>query len=210
MKTRKTSWTGLAALGILGLSAGGFAVRGQLTPAYADDRPGSLKLNDSVPAFTLPSATGTNTTVGDWGKSKATVLMFIATRCPVSLAYDGRMTKIASTYQAKGVTFYGINSNKQEPASEVAEHAKQKGYTFTVLKDAGNKIADKFDAHVTPEVYIIDSKGTLVYHGQVDDKQNETQVTNRPLVAALDAILAGKPIPEAENRAFGCSIKRVN
>jgi peroxiredoxin len=210
MKTRKPSWTAFAVLGVLGIGAASLTLRGPLTPAYAHDAPNAIKLNDTVSTFTLPSATGTNVTIGDWSKSKATVLMFIATRCPVSLAYDGRMAKIAATYQPKGVTFYGINSNKQEPASEVAEHAKAKGYTFTVLKDAGNKVADKFDAHVTPEVYVIDSTGKLVYHGQVDDQKNEAQVTSRPLVAALDAILAGKPVPQSETRAFGCSIKRVD
>lgn len=167
-------------------------------------------LGKKVDAFTLPDSGGKATKVGDWNTSKATVIMFIATRCPVSLDYDARMKKISDAYKGKDIRFFGINSNKQEPSDEMGTHAKEKDFSFPVLKDAGNKIADNFDAHVTPEVYVIDSNGTLVYKGQIDDKREEGAVTTKPLQGALDAVLAGKAPTPNETRAFGCSIKRVN
>jgi hypothetical protein len=56
---------------------------------------------------------------------------------------------------------------------------------------------------------VIDSTGTLVYHGQIDDSRNEQRVQQQGLRMALDAVLAGKPVGVAETKAFGCSIKRV-
>jgi hypothetical protein len=91
----------------------------------------------------------------------------------------------------------------------VATHAKSVGFTFPVYKDANNILADKFNAQVTPETYVIDSTGTLVYHGQIDDNRNEKRVEQQGVRIALDAVLAGKPVPVSETKAFGCSIKRV-
>ena len=108
----------------------------------------------------------------------------------------------------KASNFYGINSNKAELSPEVAEHAKTNGLGFPILKDEGHKIADRFDAKVTPEAYVISAAGELVYHGQVDNKQDESSVTQTGLKDALDAVLAGKPVPVAQTRAFGCGIKR--
>ena len=165
-------------------------------------------MNSVVAPFSLPDTDGKSVKVGDWNKSKATVLMFVATQCPVSNAYNVRMEKLAKDYSAKGVKFVGINSNKQESSSEIAEHSRENGFTFSVLKDKGNVIADKFGAKVTPEIYLVNAKGELVYHGQIDNSQNESKIKSRPLAAALDAILAGEAVKEGEVAAFGCSIKR--
>ena len=91
----------------------------------------------------------------------------------------------------------------------MAAHAKSVGFVFPVYKDPNNALADRFDAQVTPETYVIDSSGTLVYHGQIDDSRNEKRVQQQALRMALDAVLAGKPLTVAETKAFGCSIKRV-
>ena len=169
-----------------------------------------IAIGAKVDSFTLPNASGGNVQVGDWKNSKANVLMFIATRCPISKAYDKRMAALAKTYEARGVKFYGINSNKQEDSAEIVGHAKEQGFSFPVLKDAGNKIADRFGAQVTPEVFVIGANGNLLYHGQIDNSREEKDVKTRPLPVALDAILGGKAVPEAQTQAFGCSIKRVD
>lgn len=179
-----------------------------LPVAKADEgRPG-YKLGAKVEGFSLPDPAGKTQKVGDWGASKATVLLFVATRCPISNDYNPRMASLANTYTPKGISFYGINSNKQEPSPEIAEHAKENKWIFPVLKDAGNKVADRFDAHVTPEVFVVDSKGTLVYWGNIDDSRKEAQVKRRGLKDALDAILAGKEVAVKKTNAFGCTIKR--
>jgi peroxiredoxin len=118
------------------------------------------------------------------------------------------MQKLADDYRAKGVNVVGINSNVSEPAAEVKSHAAEKGLTFTMLKDAGNQIADRYDAQVTPEAYLLDASGKLVYHGRIDNSRTGDSVTSSELREAIDATLAGKPVEKTEVKAFGCSIKR--
>ena len=137
-----------------------------------------------------------------------TVVTFISTQCPISNAYNGRMIAIYQDYSPKGVQFIFVNANRTEPAEEVARHAKDAGFPFPVYKDTDGHALDRFDAQVTPESFVIDSSGKVVYHGQVDDSRNEARVKQRTLRLALDAVLAGKPVPAAETKAFGCTIKR--
>lgn len=187
-------------------------------PILVDSKPANAatstdvaaRMNTKVAPFSLPDASGKIVEVGNWGKSKATVIMFVATQCPVSNAYNVRVKKLAKDYSAKGVKFVGINSNKQENNAEIAEHSRENGFTFAVLKDKGNVVADKFDAKVTPEIYLVNAKGALVYHGQIDNSQNESKIKTRPLASAIDAVLAGEPVKQSEVAAFGCSIKREN
>jgi peroxiredoxin len=162
-----------------------------------------------VPDFGLPdAATGKRTalTTLQAGK-KATVLIFVSTQCPVSNAYNERMAQLAAQYGPRGVAFAAINANAPEPAAEVAEHARTHRFAFPVLKDADGEIARRFGARVTPEVYVTDGKGVLVYHGAIDDAENAGQVKTRHLAATLDALLAGRPVPAKTTQAFGCTIK---
>jgi thiol-disulfide isomerase/thioredoxin len=142
-------------------------------------------------------------------KGQLTVVTFIATQCPVSNAYNDRMIALYKDYSSKNVKFVFVNANRSEPASEVREHAKRVGFSFPVYKDPDNVIADRFDAQVTPESYVIDNGGVLRYHGSIDDEMNVARVHTQRLRLALDALLAGKPIPATETKAFGCTIKRV-
>ena len=165
-----------------------------------------------APDFTLPAASdGKAIALKDLlAKNKAVAVVFIATKCPVSNAYNTRMAALGKEYVAKGVFLVGINSNKTEPAAEVKEHAEKHGFTFPVLKDDGNKIADAYGAAKTPEVFVLDPKGILLYHGRIDESQDDARNVRSPdLRNALEAILAGKPVPTAETKAFGCTIKRV-
>ena len=199
----------LPALGLLGLGLFGCATQTQTfeTAARADVATAPASAT-KIAAFSLPDAAGKSVEVGNWDKSKATVILFVATQCPVSNAYNERMEKLAKDYSAKGVRFVGVNSNKQESSEEIASHSKEHGFTFPVLKDKGNVIADKLGAKVTPEIYVVNAKGELAYHGQIDNSQNESKVKERPAAAALDAILAGKSVKQSDVAAFGCSIKR--
>jgi peroxiredoxin len=142
-------------------------------------------------------------------KGPLTVVTFIATQCPVSNSYNQRMSELYKDYTAKNVKFIFVNANRSEPANEVREHAKRVGFPFAVFKDPDNMLADRFDAQVTPENFVIDSSGVIRYHGAVDDNMNASRVHTRALRAALDALLAGKPVPSTETKAFGCTIKRV-
>jgi peroxiredoxin len=164
-----------------------------------------------APDIKLITLDGKPFTLSEAVKGKnAVVVMFIATKCPYSNAYNDRMRDMANDYGKQGVLFVGINSNKSEPAEEVGSHGKQHGFTFPLMKDPDNKAADLYGARHTPEVFVVDGAGTLRYHGRIDENSdNPARVTSPDLKNALDAMIANKPIVRAETKAFGCSIKRV-
>ena len=165
---------------------------------------------DKVENFKLKDYNGKEHQLTDFRDSKAIVIMFIATQCPVSNAYNERMEKLYKDYKEKGITFIGINSNKQESAEEVKEHAQEHNLDFVILKDPNNIIADKFDASVTPEVYVLNKDFDVLYHGRIDDSRREDDVKNKDLRKALDEILDGKKVETTQTKAFGCTIKRVS
>ncbi|HYL10273.1 MAG TPA: thioredoxin family protein [Candidatus Acidoferrales bacterium] len=138
-----------------------------------------------------------------------TLLIFIATRCPVSNDYNQRMAELARDYTARGYAVVGVNANRNEPPEEVARHAAEKALGFTIVKDPDNRVADLFGATVTPEAFLFDTSWTLRYHGRIDDSRNPANITTRDLRAALDAVAEGKPVAVAETKAFGCTIKRL-
>ena len=203
-------WTTFAALAVLGAGATSFALRGTDATAHEGETAPHVAIGQKITAFSLPDPAGKPVLVGNWDKSKATVLMFVATKCPVSNDYNARMAELDKKYSSKGIKFVGINSNKAELGPEVAAHSKENGFGFPVLKDPQNKIADRFEAKVTPEIYIVSAKGDLIYRGRIDNSQKPEGVKEKSLQVALDAIVSGKTLPESETRAFGCSIKRVD
>jgi len=169
----------------------------------------SFGSGDKYEGFTLTDYEGNKHSLSDYSESKAIVIMFIATKCPVSNDYNSRMEKVFNDYKDKEVTFLGINSNKAEDVSEIRNHAKNNGLTFTILKDEKNIIADKFDASFTPEIYVLSNDFELLYHGRIDNSRRESEVNTTDLRNALDEILSGKSVSKPETKAFGCTIKRI-
>lgn len=176
----------------------------------ATDLPAPPAIGAVIDDFTLPDADGASHSLASLKGKNGTVIIFIATKCPVSNAYNDRMEKVFEDYKAKGFNVVGINSNNTEPSAEVKSHAAEKGLKFTILKDDGNKIADRLGATRTPEAYVLDNKGKLAYHGRIDDAQKVESVTSNDLRNALDEIGAGKAVTKTGGAAFGCSIKRVS
>jgi peroxiredoxin len=175
-----------------------------LSAAFAQE----FKLGGKVNDFAVEKLQGGAASFASL-KGDVTVVAFISVQCPISNDYNSRMNAVVSDFSKKGVKFIFLNANSTEPADAVATHAKQAGFTFPVYKDAGNKVADQFGAQVTPETFVIDKTGTIVYHGYIDDARNEARVTSKGLANALEAVLAGKAVPQAETKAFGCTIKRA-
>jgi len=174
--------------------------------------PAVPKIGATAPDFTLPAAAGSAPVALKelLSKGRAVVVIFDATRCPYAKGYKERVAAMGKEYAAKGITFVTINSNRTEPAAEVAEDAAKNGFSFPVLKDEGNRVADLYGAQKTPEVYVLDPKGTLLYRGRIDETHDDPKNVKSPdLRNALEAILSGKPVPAAETKAFGCSIKRA-
>ncbi len=185
------------------------AVKTTSTTGSTRDMKAEVALGSVVADFKLPDADGHEHTLASLKGSKGTVIIFMATKCPVSNAYNERMQKLAEDYASRGVNVVGINSNVAELAPEVKQHAAEKGLKFTILKDAGNKIADRFDAQYTPEAYLLDASGKLVYHGRIDNSRNGDSITSTDLRDAIESVVAGKAVEKPEVKGFGCTIKRA-
>ena len=171
--------------------------------------PAPPAIGATIEDFTLPDTDNKDHSLKSLAGKNGTVLIFISVQCPVSNAYNERMEKLAEDYKAKGINVIGINSNLKEDAAAVKAHAAEHKLSFTILKDPGNKIADKLGANVTPEAYFLDAGNKLVYHGRIDNARDAAQVETPDLRNALDAVLAGKTVEKSEAKAFGCSIKRA-
>jgi peroxiredoxin len=194
----------LASILIIGLAA--VAGSGRNAP----DVPAPPAIGSVIDDFKLPDTEGAERSLKSLTGRNGVVLIFISVQCPVSNGYNERMQKLAEDYRAKGVNVIGINANATESAEVVKAHAADKHFTFPVLKDDGNKIADRLGATRTPETYVIDGSGKLVYHGRIDNSQNTANITANDLRNALDEMLAGKSITKTGGAAFGCTIKRTS
>src|SRR5882672_3857313 len=166
-----------------------------------------FKLGSKVTDFNVQDLDGKSVSFAAL-RGPITVVTFVSVQCPVSNGYNQRMIALYKDYTPKNVKFIFVNANRNESAADVRDHAKNVGFVFPVYKDAGNVLADRFDAQVTPESYVIDSSGIIRYHGSIDDSQNEARIRTRGLRLALDSVLAGKPVEITETKAFGCTIKR--
>jgi peroxiredoxin len=166
-------------------------------------------IGQAIPDFKLPDISGIVHSFSSMRGEKGTLLVFISTKCPYSNAYNERVKKIAEDYQARGGSFIGINASANETADEIKRHADEHKFSFPILKDVDNRIADQLNAQVTPEAYLLDSGGKLIYHGRIDNSRILDQVKSNDLRDAIGALLAGKPIENPRTRAFGCMIQRV-
>jgi peroxiredoxin len=202
MKTRTLSIL-LASLFVI---TGALSVVGARTEGEVPSPPA---IGATIEDFTLPDVDNKDHSLKSLLGKNGAVLIFIAVQCPVSNAYNERMAQLAQDYKARGINVIGINSNVAEDAAAVKAHAAEHKLDFTILKDPGNKIADKLGAAVTPEAYFLDPNGKLLYHGRIDNARNAAQIETTDLRNALDAALADKPIEKTEAKAFGCTIKRA-
>lgn len=169
---------------------------------------GDFAVGATLENFSLPDTGGKMQSFNDLKGKNGAVIVFLSAQCPVVKAYNGRINEIAAEYQAKGISFIGINSNHTESLDWVKSHADE-NYKFPVLIDKGNVFADKLGAQVTPEAYYFDAKNVLLYHGAIDNDRSGKAITDQYLKTAFDSSLAGKPIEKTRANAFGCTIKRV-
>jgi peroxiredoxin len=206
---RKTSMLYLVLILVL---AGVFAwhrTRAKVPTPLAAGPAAKVEIGSTIENLQLTDLSGKQVSLYDYKGHAAVAIIFVSTRCPVSNAYNERMAALAKEYGARGVQFIGINANRNEPSEEVSEHAREKGLSFLIVKDPSNQVADYLGASVTPEVYVLDSNWVLRYHGRIDDSQELSGVRSQDARTALEAMLAGQPVPNPRTKAFGCTIKRV-
>jgi peroxiredoxin len=176
--------------------------------ASGNGQPGDTSIGQPIADFTLPDVNGKEHSLASLKGRNGTVIVFLSAQCPVVRAYGERIEKLAEDYRERGVNVVGINSNVTETTEDIQRHIADNKFSFVVLRDMGNKVADMLGAQHTPETFFLDAANKLVYHGRIDNNRNATLVQSNDLRDAIDATLSGKPVIKAEAAAFGCSIKR--
>jgi thiol-disulfide isomerase/thioredoxin len=152
--------------------------------------------------------------LADFKDKKAVVVVFLGTECPINNAFVPVLIQLHKEYEPKGIAFVAINANHLDTAERVAAHARKSDIPFPVLKDLGNKVADRFGAKRTPEAFVLDGSGKVLYQGRIDDQfgvgfARPGKPTRRDLACALDEVLAGKPVSTPTTAVEGCYISRA-
>jgi len=182
----------------------------------------TLPIGASPPDFTLPGIDGRNHSLQDYADARILVIIFTANHCKTAQAYEGRIIQLVKDYKDKGVVVVGIAPNDPQALSlselvysdlsdsfeELKIRAQERGFDFPYLYDGDSqKVSRAYGPISTPHVFIFDQVRKLRYVGRIDDSENIATVTRQDARTALDALLAGKPVPVEKTRTFGCSIK---
>src|SRR5581483_116516 len=173
-----------------------------------------LPLGTVAPDFRLPDTNGKTVSLADFKYAPALLVMFICNHCPHVIHIRAGLAQLARDYQAKGVAMVGISANDaanypEDSPARMKEEVKTAGYTFPYLYDESQAVAKAYRAACTPDLFLFDRDRKLVYRGQFDDARpgNSAPVTGKDLRAALDAVLAGKPVSATQKPSMGCNIK---
>ena len=194
------------------LVAAGLAVA---VAAGAQEAPKALTIGKSAPMVDAKMANvdGKSLSIAEAKGAKGTLVIFTCNSCPWARAWEGRIAELGNAYAKQGIGVIAINSNDpaQKPEDDMAamqERAKTLGLAFPYVMDASSDVARAFGATRTPEAFLFDAKGKLVYHGAVDDNAHKpAEVTTRWLNDALAATAGGKAVAVKETKSLGCTIK---
>jgi len=174
-----------------------------------------LPLGTAIPDFRLRNAVdGRSVSPSDFADARALFVMFICNHCPFVQHVKPELGRLVRDYGPAGVAILAINSNDlDEYPQDGPEHmqrlAREEGWDFPFLVDDTQKVAKAFRAACTPDFFLFDGGGKLAYRGQLDGSRpgNDVPVTGKDLRAAIDAVLAGRPVPEDQKPSIGCNIK---
>ena len=174
-----------------------------------------LPLGTPAPDFSLPEPmTGKTVSLGDFQDAPALLVMVICNHCPFVKHIRQGLIQFARDYPAKDLAIVAISANDaanypDDSPAKIAEEAKTFGYPFPYLHDESQTVAKAYHAACTPDFFLFDGGRKLVYRGQFDGSRpgNKLPVTGSDLRAAVDALLAGQPVPSAQQPSIGCNIK---
>jgi peroxiredoxin len=174
----------------------------------------TLAIGKKGPDFKgLPGTDGKSYGLADFKGKKAVVINFTCNHCPYAKAYEDRFQALVSAFSPKGVGFIAINANDasnypDDAMGPMKARVAEKGFTFPYVRDDDQSVAKAYGAVCTPHVFVLDAEGTLVYEGRIDDSwKDPAAATSHDLRDALEAVLAGKPVPAPQTNPMGCSIK---
>lgn len=174
-----------------------------------------LPLGTPAPDFCLPEPlTGHERSRDGIAAGRPLLVMFICNHCPYVVHVRDELIRLSREYAARGVASVAISSNDAEhypddgPA-RMAALARELDFPFPYLYDESQVVARDYQAACTPDFYLFDAGLRCVYRGRLDGATpgNDEPVTGGELRAALDALLAGEPIPEPQLPSVGCNIK---
>ena len=175
---------------------------------------GALSLGSKAPMadVKMRSVDGSEVSIAGVAGPKGTLVVFTCNHCPWAKAWEERIVALGNEYREKGIGVIAVNANDPKAYAddgfdEMVARAKERGMRYPYAVDATSKIAEAFGATHTPEAFLFDKDGKLVYHGAVDDNAKEPdQVENHWLKDALDAVVAGSDVAVRETKSIGCSI----
>ena len=174
-----------------------------------------LALGTPAPEFSLADVISGNTiSVSGLKSSKALLIFFICPHCPYVVHVESELSAMGKEYSTKGVAIVGICSNDeaqypQDGPVGMREQAVRLGFQFPYVRDESQAVAHAYKAACTPDIYLFDGEQKLVYRGQLDGSRpkNDVPVTGKDLRAALEAVLAGRPVAAEQIASMGCGIK---
>ncbi|MGH9150183.1 MAG: thioredoxin family protein [Acidimicrobiales bacterium] len=173
-----------------------------------------LALASPAPAFRLPDPEGKEWGLDDFAAAPGLLVAFLCNHCPYVRHIRGRLATLAAGWQDQGLAVVGINSNDaaaypDDSPQAMVEEIRTAGYTFPYLIDESQEVAHAHRAACTPDFFLFDAGRRLAYRGQFDASRprNSVPVTGADLAAAVDAVLAGRPVAGDQQASIGCNIK---
>lgn len=181
----------------------------------------TLPIGAAAPDFKLPGVDGKDYTLKSFADAKLLLVIFTCNHCPTAQAYEKRITDLHADYKGKGVALVAISPNDPKAVrldelgytelgdslDDMKIRARDQKWTFPYLYDGDKQDAARaFGCVATPQVFLFDADRKLRYQGRIDDSDVKTP-TSHDTRNALDALLAGKPVPVETTRTFGCSTK---
>lgn len=192
-------------------------------PAAAANPAGfqTLAIGDAAPDFHLPGVDDKEYSLQSFAAPKLLLVVFTCNHCPTAQAYESRIKQLHADYKDRGVALVAISPNDDQALrldelgytdvsdslADMKFRAKDHGFTFPYLYDGDTQqTALAYGVVATPQVFLFDQQRKLRYVGRIDDSDVKT-VTSHDARNAIDALLAGKPVPVEKTRTFGCSTK---
>jgi len=175
-----------------------------------------LALGTKAPDFSLlEPSTGKTVSLSDFNDAKALLVIFMCNHCPYVLHINAQLNAMIGSYRQQGLKAVAINSNDvdnypDDSPDKMISEVEKMAYQFPYLFDESQEIAKAYKAACTPDFFLFDSNLELVYRGQFDSSRpkSDVAVTGDDMRAAFDAVLAGKNVPESEQKpSMGCNIK---
>jgi thioredoxin-related protein len=166
------------------------------------------------PEVKMKDISGADVSFKDAQKKNGLLVMFSCNTCPVVKRYQSRSNEVCKYAMDKEIGVILLNSNEAyrdngDSYNDSKEYGKMNGYSWNYVMDNNSAMADAFGANRTPECFLFNSEGKLVYHGAIDDNSiSPEEVTRKHAIVAMDEMVAGKEITQKETRSVGCTIKR--